>query len=63
MKNLLFVVATALLFSVSSAQPQGTVYLVLGSDTGIWDGMDVARYRCTYSGISCRTDGFLWHSR
>ena len=27
---------------------QGSVYLVLGSDTGIWEGMDVAKYNCTY---------------
>jgi len=26
----------------------GTVYLVLGSDTAIWDGMTVNRYECTY---------------
>lgn len=26
----------------------GTVYLVLGSDTAIWDGMDVGRYDCLY---------------
>lgn len=26
----------------------GKVYLVLGSDTAIWDGMDVARYNCYY---------------
>jgi len=27
---------------------QGKVYLVLGSDTAIWDGMDVGRYNCRY---------------
>ncbi|MEA3285915.1 MAG: T9SS type A sorting domain-containing protein [Candidatus Marinimicrobia bacterium] len=27
----------------------GTVYLVLGSDTAIWDGMSVNRYECTYN--------------
>ncbi len=27
----------------------GKVYLVLGSDTAIWDGMSVATYHCTYS--------------
>lgn len=26
----------------------GTIYLVLGSDTAIWDGMDVARFDCLY---------------
>ena len=29
--------------------PQGKVYLVLGSDTAIWDGMDVSKYHCTYN--------------
>jgi len=29
--------------------PQGKVYLVLGSDTAIWDGMDVAKYHCYYN--------------
>ena len=28
---------------------QGKVYLVLGSDTAIWDGMDVAKYHCYYN--------------
>jgi hypothetical protein len=28
---------------------QGTVYLVLGSDTAIWEGMDVGRFHCTYN--------------
>ncbi|MDZ7332843.1 MAG: T9SS type A sorting domain-containing protein [candidate division KSB1 bacterium] len=27
----------------------GKVYLVLGSDTAIWDGMSVSNYHCTYS--------------
>ncbi len=42
------VVAVSLLLP-SLASPQGTVYLVLGSDTGIWEGMDVSRYHCTYA--------------
>ncbi|MCA0388267.1 MAG: T9SS type A sorting domain-containing protein [Bacteroidetes bacterium] len=29
--------------------PQGKVYLVLGSDTAIWDGMSTSRYNCTYN--------------
>ena len=37
-----------LLFPIT-AWSQGTVYLVLGSDTGIWEGMDVSRYQCTYT--------------
>ena len=28
---------------------EGKVYLVLGSDTAIWDGMDVNKYYCTYT--------------
>ncbi|MFZ1520321.1 MAG: T9SS type A sorting domain-containing protein [Ignavibacteriaceae bacterium] len=32
-----------------SVFPQGKVYLVLGSDTAIWDAMDVAKYNCTYN--------------
>lgn len=28
---------------------QGNVYFVLGSDTAIWDVMDVAKYNCTYN--------------
>jgi len=35
--------------SFSLLHAQGKVYLVLGSDTAIWDGMDVASYNCTYS--------------
>jgi hypothetical protein len=31
------------------AHTQGKVYIVLGSDTAIWDGMDVGQYKCTYS--------------
>ena len=31
------------------AHPQGKVYLVLGSDTAIWDNMDVGKYRCHYN--------------
>jgi len=27
----------------------GKLYFVLGSDTGIWEGMDVARYQCHYN--------------
>ena len=34
---------------IASLHADGTVYLVLGSDTAIWEGMDVARYNCTYT--------------
>ncbi len=39
----------ALLFIAHVVLSQGKVYLVLGSDTAIWEGMDVARYHCTYA--------------
>ncbi|MDQ7818126.1 MAG: T9SS type A sorting domain-containing protein [Melioribacteraceae bacterium] len=28
---------------------QGNVYLIIGSDTAIWDGMNVAKYNCYYN--------------
>jgi len=34
--------------SLSTAAP-GEVYLVLGSDTAIWEGMDTSRYHCHYN--------------
>ncbi len=34
---------------INTILPQGKVYLVLGSDTAIWDGMDVAKYHCYYN--------------
>lgn len=33
----------------SWGQAPGTVYLVLGSDTAIWDGMDTSRFHCHYN--------------
>jgi hypothetical protein len=41
--------------AVSPASSEGTVYLVLGSDTATWEGMDVSRYNCTYA-LSLYTD-------
>jgi hypothetical protein len=41
--------ALLLLSAVVSSPGGGKVYLVLGSDTAIWEGMDVAKYHCTYS--------------
>jgi hypothetical protein len=35
--------------SINSIISQGKVYLVLGSDTAIWDGMSVSRFNCTYN--------------
>ncbi|MCB9508927.1 MAG: T9SS type A sorting domain-containing protein [Deferribacteres bacterium] len=45
---LIFVVLLGLFGFVSSAISQGKVYLVIGSDTAIWDGMNTARYTCYY---------------
>ena len=38
-----------IIFSVNNIIPQGKVYLVLGSDTAIWDGMNTAKYNCYYN--------------
>ncbi len=43
------------LIQISSLSAQGKVYLVLGSDTAIWDGLDVAKFNCTYA-LSLFTD-------
>lgn len=40
-------ICLALLFK-TIVLASGTVYLVLGSDTAIWDGMDTGRFHCTY---------------
>jgi hypothetical protein len=46
----LFVLTLACqLACISALNGQGEVLLVLGSDTAIWDGMDVGKYHCTYS--------------
>ncbi|MGE5430661.1 MAG: hypothetical protein ACM3QX_06290, partial [Syntrophomonadaceae bacterium] len=34
----------------SSLMAQGNVYLVLGSDTGMWDGLNVSDYNCYIKG-------------
>ena len=44
--SLLFILA--LIMSLTSLRAEGKVYLVLGSDTALWDGMDVNKYYCTY---------------
>jgi len=51
--SLLALLVLVLLTTVG--QTKGKVYLVLGSDTAIWEGMDVARYNCTYT-LSLYTD-------
>lgn len=37
------------LLSAPAVPGSGTVYLVLGSDTAIWEGMNTGRYDCTYT--------------
>ena len=44
----LFLVSWFLAMSVAHLMGQGKVYLVLGSDTAIWDGMDVGKFNSTY---------------
>jgi hypothetical protein len=44
---LLFIVFIIFIY-FGIATSAGKVYLVLGSDTAIWDGMSVSRYHCTY---------------
>ena len=51
----IFTFVVLLLLSSHVLLSQGKVYLVLGSDTAIWEGMDVARYNCTYA-LSLYTD-------
>ncbi|RKY45539.1 MAG: hypothetical protein DRP88_07300 [Candidatus Neomarinimicrobiota bacterium] len=34
--------------SIIMSQEKGKVYLVIGSDTAIWDGMSTSRYNCAY---------------
>ena len=47
MKKLLL--SLLLITTYSSLYSQGTVYLVLGSDTAIWESMNTNRYNCTYN--------------
>ena len=37
-----------IILSLSQIYPQAKVYLVLGSDTAIWNSMNVGKYNCTY---------------
>ncbi len=39
----------SLFIIIVNLSAQGKVYLVLGSDTGIWEGLDVSMYYCTYN--------------
>ena len=45
----LLLAALAMCFA-SSASGEGRVLFVIGSDTGLWTGLNVARYHCTLSG-------------
>lgn len=38
-----------IVFSISNVIPQGKVYLVIGSDTAIWNNMSVSNFNCTYN--------------
>jgi hypothetical protein len=51
MKSLSLLKFTILLsiILVNHIIPQAKVYLVLGSDTAIWDGMNTAKYNCYYN--------------
>ncbi len=44
--NIILITAVLMIETVLS---QGKVYLVLASDTAIWDAMDVSKYHCTYN--------------
>ncbi len=48
MKYLLFAVLN--LYSAHLVAGDGRVLFVIGSDTGLWTGLNVAHYRCTLSG-------------
>ncbi len=43
------VILVAFIFFIEFIFSQGKVYLVLASDTAIWDAMDVSKYHCTYN--------------
>lgn len=38
-----------IIITISSIIPQGKVYLVIGSDTAIWNNMSVSKFNCTYN--------------
>ena len=48
-KNVLNLTFAFIILFTQTILPQGKVYLVLCSDTAIWDAMDVAKYHCTYN--------------
>jgi hypothetical protein len=50
MRILRTIILLALWLSPSASLAQGKVYLVVGSDTGIWDGLNVSDYHCSING-------------
>jgi hypothetical protein len=44
-----FTLIVFLLFTSQNLISQGKILIVLGSDTAIWNGMDVAKYHCFYN--------------
>ncbi len=49
MKKFLLSVCVIVVFLFVNNNAQGNVYLIIGSDTAIWDAMDVAKYNCYYN--------------
>ena len=49
MLKLIRILLFTCLLSTGLILGQGNVYLIIGSDTAIWDVMDVAKYNCSYS--------------
>jgi hypothetical protein len=45
------IILSLLLIFNSTVSTAGEVYLVLGSDTAIWDGMSTSRYNCDYNPV------------
>ena len=54
----LFILLTIILTIIGSATSAGKVYLVIGSDTAIWNGMNTGRFNCTYN--QSLLSGPLW---
>jgi len=48
MRKIIFYLSIILLFSSSLIISGGKVYLVVGSDTAIWEGMNTGEFYCFY---------------
>jgi hypothetical protein len=48
MKKIISILLLSILYQ-TEINAQGNVYLIIGSDTAIWDGMNVAQYNCYYN--------------